>query len=213
MKLGQNQKILVLSPHTDDGEFGLGASISKLIRDGHEVYHVAFSSAANIIEHGTQNNRLVEEIKLASQDLGLHKNRLFIHHFQVRKFHETRQMILDLLLHYKTRVQPDIVFIPSGHDIHQDHQVIHEESLRAFKHQTIFGYELAWNLYKFNYQLFIHVEEIDIANKIAAISQYTSQSHRNYASAEYIESLAICHGVQANTKYAEAFEVIRINAK
>lgn len=213
MILGKNQKILVLSPHTDDGEFGCGGTINKLIREGHTVHHVAFSSAANIIEHGTQNNKLVEEITQASFDLDLDTNNLHVFQFQVRKFHEQRQVILDLLLHFKNKIKPDIVFIPSGNDIHQDHQVIHKEALRAFKHQTIFGYELAWNLYKFQYQLFIELEEQDLAMKILAISRYTSQQHRNYASSQYIESLAIAHGVQANTKYAEAFEVIRINLK
>lgn len=213
MILGQNQKILILSPHTDDGEFGCGGTINKLIRDGHEVHHVAFSSAANIIEHGTQNNTLVEEIKSASEILHVPLENLQVFHFQVRRFHEQRQVILDLMLHFKNEIQPDIVFIPSGNDIHQDHQVIHQEALRAFKHQTIFGYELAWNLYKFQYQLFIELEELDLAMKILAISKYTSQQHRNYASSQYIESLAITHGVQANTKYAEAFEVIRINMK
>ena len=213
MVLGKNQTILVLSPHTDDGEFGCGGTINKFIRNGHQVHHVAFSSAANIIEHGTENNTLVTEIKQASEDLDLPAENLHVYQFQVRKFHEQRQVILDLMLHWKNKLKPDIILIPSGNDIHQDHQVIHQESLRAFKHQTIFGYELAWNLYKFQYQLFIELEEQDIAMKIQAISRYTSQQHRNYASSEYIESLAITHGVQANTKYAEAFEVIRINLK
>lgn len=37
--------ILVLAPHTDDGELGMGGTISKLIADGKEVTYVAFSTA------------------------------------------------------------------------------------------------------------------------------------------------------------------------
>ena len=38
-------KILILAPHTDDGEFGCGASIAKFIKEDKEVYYAAFSLA------------------------------------------------------------------------------------------------------------------------------------------------------------------------
>lgn len=38
-----NQRVLILSPHTDDGELGCGAIISKLIENNNKVYEVAFS--------------------------------------------------------------------------------------------------------------------------------------------------------------------------
>jgi LmbE family N-acetylglucosaminyl deacetylase len=37
-------KILVLAPHTDDGEFGCGASITKWIEEGKIVYYATFSA-------------------------------------------------------------------------------------------------------------------------------------------------------------------------
>ena len=39
------RKIIVLAPHTDDGEFGCGASIAKFIEEEKEIYYVAFSTA------------------------------------------------------------------------------------------------------------------------------------------------------------------------
>lgn len=39
------QRILVLAPHTDDGEWGAGASIARWIGIGHQVWYVAFSAA------------------------------------------------------------------------------------------------------------------------------------------------------------------------
>ena len=38
------QKILILAPHTDDGEFGCGASINKWVEEGKEVYYATFSA-------------------------------------------------------------------------------------------------------------------------------------------------------------------------
>ncbi len=47
MKQGNEsfQRILVLAPHTDDGEFGCGGSIAKFIEAGKEVFYAAFSTA------------------------------------------------------------------------------------------------------------------------------------------------------------------------
>ena len=39
------EKILILAPHTDDGEFGCGGSIAKFIDQGAEVTYAAFSTA------------------------------------------------------------------------------------------------------------------------------------------------------------------------
>ena len=38
------KRALVLAPHTDDGEFGCGGTISKLIASGCEVHYAAFSA-------------------------------------------------------------------------------------------------------------------------------------------------------------------------
>ncbi len=40
------KNVLVLAPHTDDGELGAGATIAKLIESGAKVTYVAFSTAA-----------------------------------------------------------------------------------------------------------------------------------------------------------------------
>ena len=40
------KKILVLAPHTDDGELGCGASIAKFCAEGREVYYAAFCLCA-----------------------------------------------------------------------------------------------------------------------------------------------------------------------
>ena len=39
----------------------------------------------------------------------------------------------------------DLVVLPNSTDVHQDHQVINREGIRAFKHSSILGYELVWN--------------------------------------------------------------------
>jgi LmbE family N-acetylglucosaminyl deacetylase len=38
------KRVLILAPHTDDGEFGCGGTINKLIEEGSEIYYAAFSA-------------------------------------------------------------------------------------------------------------------------------------------------------------------------
>ena len=44
--------VLVLAPHTDDGEFGCGGTMARLIKNGAEVTYVAFSTAAKSVPEG-----------------------------------------------------------------------------------------------------------------------------------------------------------------
>jgi LmbE family N-acetylglucosaminyl deacetylase len=43
------ERVLVLDPHTDDGEFGCGGTISRFLEQGMEVFYAAFSTAAESV--------------------------------------------------------------------------------------------------------------------------------------------------------------------
>ena len=100
--------------------------------------------------------------------------------------------------------------MPSLHDIHQDHTIVAQECLRAFKNTTLLGYELIWNNLTFNTQCFVKLEERHINAKIEALQEYKSQGYRDYLSPNFIRSLCKARGVQVGSEYAEAFEVIRL---
>ena len=80
---------------------------------------------------------------------GFPRASLTVHDFDVRTFPERRQDILELLVALWEEWQPDVVFQPSLHDVHQDHRTVAEEGLRAFKRTTILGYEIPWNNFDF----------------------------------------------------------------
>jgi len=46
MNAEQFRNVLVLAPHTDDGEFGCGGTMARLIESGAAVTYAAFSTAA-----------------------------------------------------------------------------------------------------------------------------------------------------------------------
>jgi len=202
-------KILILAPHTDDGEFGCGGSIVKFLEEGKEVYYVAFSTAEDSVPSDMPKNILEIEVKEATKRLGIPASNLIVYKFQVRKLNYVRQEILEELVKIKKEISPDLVFIPSPNDLHQDHYTVAMEGMRAFKQVSILGYEIPWNNITFHTQAFIKLEKTHIERKIKALKAYKSQSHRSYASEDFIWSLAKTRGVQIGAEYAETFEVIR----
>ena len=206
----KSNKILVLAPHTDDGELGCGGTIAKLIKEGKDVYYIAFSLCRNSLPEGLAPDTLEIEVKAATQKLGLKPENLILFDYDVRKFDSRRQDILEDLVKINKEIKPDLVFAPSSNDIHQDHLVISQEALRAFKKTSLLGYEMPWNNVTFQTVCFSILEESDIGKKIEALHAYKSQNHRDYLNENFIKSLATTRGVQIGVQYAEAFEVVRM---
>ena len=207
--LSNFKKILVLAPHTDDGELGAGGLILKLIENKAEVYYMAFSTAEKSVPAGFPKTILKEEVKSATRVLGIRQENLILLNFEVRKLNYFRQEILEELITIRQQEYFDLVIMPSLNDIHQDHLTIAQEGLRAFKNKTILGYELIWNSLSFQTTCFVELNKDNISKKCLALHEYRSQAHREYMKEEFIYSLARTRGVQIGVEYAEAFEVIR----
>jgi len=203
------KKALVLAPHTDDGELGCGATIVKFIESGINVSYIAFSICEESVPEGFPENILEDEVKSATRILGITHEDLYIEYFKVRNFPKNRQAILERLVDYNKLINPDIVFMPSSFDVHQDHNIIYNEGLRAFKTKTILGYEFMWNNFSFNSTSFSSLKEKHINKKIQALQEYKSQTGRFYADLDLVKGQAQFRGLQIGVKYAEAFEVIR----
>ena len=205
----QYKKVLILSPHTDDGEFGCGATITKLIEEGSEVYYAAFSACEQSVLPEFPKDILTKEVKAATQILGIKPENLILFKYDVRTFNYHRQAILDDIIKLKNEIQPDLVFTPSVNDIHQDHATISNEAVRAFKFTSILCYELPWNNFNFTTTCFFKLTEHHVLNKVNALKEYKSQAHRSYADEDFIRSLARIRGVQIGAQYAEVFEMVR----
>ena len=144
------KKILVLAPHTDDGELGAGGTIARLIEEGAEVYYAAFSTAEESVPEGFPKDILKNEVKAATSKLGIKPENLFIYNYQVRKLNYVRQEILEELVKLRKQFDFDLILLPCLHDLHQDHSTVAQEGVRAFKNVSIYGYELIWNNLSFN---------------------------------------------------------------
>ena len=203
------KKVLVLAPHTDDGELGCGGAISNFLDSGKKVFYVAFSSAEKSVPKGLPKDILKEELYVATKALGIPHDNVILYNYETRNFLEYRQSILEDMVELNKKLKPDLVILPSTFDTHQDHQIISQEGFRAFKSVSILGFELPWNNLTFSTEGFIVLEEKDIKKKSKALSYYKSQAGKFYMSDDFVRSLAKTRGVQIGVKYAESFELIR----
>lgn len=199
------KKVLVLAPHADDAEMSSGGTISRFIREGKEVFVIVFSEAFDDKEH-TRLGEFYESMN----ELKVPRKNLFVYNFRMRELGEDRQNILEVMREIKELINPDLVIFPSPEDTHQDHQVICQEALRAFKGISMFGYEYPWNQLVFRTTLFIRLEDEDLENKIKSLMRYKSQQFRDYFNPEVIKGWALTRGVGCKSRYAESFEVLRL---
>ena len=203
------KKILALAPHPDDIEFGCGATIHKMANQGDEIWYFAFSPCNRSMPDGFEDDQLYRELEVSSGIMGIQKDRVRTFDFEVREFPSVRQEILEILIEQRNDLKPDLVLLPSSFDIHQDHQVISQEGVRAFKNSSILGYELPWNTPKFHHGYFSIISEDNLKAKVEAINCYETQRGRNYSDSNFVRGLARLRGVQAGTELAEGFELIR----
>ena len=149
-------------------------------------------------------------MKSATQKLGIQPANLILYDFEVRTFNFRRQEILDKLIKLRTEIKPELIFLPSLSDLHQDHRTIADEGLRAFKFSSIMAYEMPWNNITFTTSSFVILNEKNVTAKVDALNEYKSQAHRPYASEKFVRSLATTRGVQIGEEYAETFDILRL---
>mgnify|MGYP001192630970 CR=1 FL=1 len=191
------KNILALSPHADDVELGCGGTMSKF-KD----------SNIDVISFSWPHDRpdIVNEFK---NSMELFKFNYELLDFPVRNLSLHRQDILEILVKKSKQKKYDLVLCPSTYDTHQDHEVICNETFRAFKKTTILGYECPWNCKKFPTDFFIKLDKSHMNDKKKMIDCYKTQGDRTYVIKDYIFDIARTRGLQVDSDFAECFELIR----
>lgn len=208
-------KVLVLSPHTDDMELGAGATVRKLVENNVEVKSVVFSDCKKSVDRSKfPEDILRKECSAAAAQLGI--TDLTIHEFPVREFPRHRQEILDTIYELRTEDDYDLVVTSWKGDLHQDHRVVAEETLRAFlkKDANIIAYEVPGDCPGFVPQIYVPVTEKEVERKIELLKQYKSQvDRRGYFEINAIKGSMLYRGIHIGEPYAEAFAQERVVLK
>lgn len=201
------KRVLVLSPHPDDADFGAGGFIHQLLEQNVEVTWVVFSSCDESLPSGFEPGTAVKEFV----DMAVHHTvTSIILDYPVREFPQHRQSILDSLCEIGRLYRPELVLTPCLGDLHQDHSTIAQEAFRAFKYVSILGYEIFWNNTCFSPNYFVPLSRQEMEGKWGMCSHYKSQLFKGKIHKEIVFSLAEVRGSMINRPYAEAYEVIRM---
>ncbi|NIS83317.1 MAG: hypothetical protein GTO14_24670 [Anaerolineales bacterium] len=201
------RKVLFLGAHPDDIELGCGA----LLAHASGMTDVLCITLSDNQKNPKLKNLPGEYFK-SMEALGVPSESVVLGEFETRNFPRDRQEILEYLYQVNREHQPDIVFAHSRADIHQDHLVVTEEALRAFRGVTVLGFDVFRSSYGFFPHFLIEVEEEDVEKKIKALAQYKTYADLYYFSPEVIRATMIRHGAMAEKPFAEGFDILRIVA-
>lgn len=212
-------KILVVAPHNDDEILGVGGTMAKMVKQGHEVT-VCEVTAGDLRDEQVQ---LQKSEAIASHELMGVKT-----HFMDLPVVGLREMktaeINAAFLKTMRLLKPGIVFLPHKGDMHIDHRMTVEAAMVALRPvafpdlTAIYAYETLsetdWNIPSVD-NAFIPTMFVDITDeielKLKAMECHKSQLciFPHPRSLEAMRALAIHRGSTVCRKYAEAFMTIR----
>lgn len=199
------KKVLFLGAHPDDIELGCGALLHQIAKQT-EVLCVTLSD--------NQKNPDLQNVKDEHFEsmavLGVPQEKIILGPFTTRIFHDSRQDILEYFLKLRREFRPDLIFVHSKQDVHQDHLTMTDEALRAFRGITVLGFDVVRSSYGFFPHFLVEVNEEDVNKKIEALACYETYRDRYYFNSELTRSIMIRHGALAECPFAEGFDILRI---
>lgn len=218
---------LIVVAHPDDEVLGVGATIKKLVDEGHIVDVCIMSTEARARAGRPEDHELTQDMESSSEILGIRKT--YSGTFPNIEMNTTPH--LRLVQYIETVIidsKPDIIITHHASDTNNDHlqtSIACQAALRIFQRrddvkpiQELWFMEVLssteWNVNSsrnsFSPNLFVEVGEERVEKKIEALSMYRGvmREYPHPRSCESIKGLAAYRGAQAKCNYAEAFECV-----
>ncbi len=202
------KKVLFIGAHPDDIELGAGALIHNILPHC-ELTCVTLSDN----QKNPKLKKVLSEHYRSMAVLGVPREKVIVENFETRSMPEHRQEVLEYLLKLRQDFQPDIIFTHSKQDIHQDHNTITHEALRAYRGITVLGFDVVRSSHGFFPNFFVEINEEDLEKKIAALAEYKTYADKYYFGKELLRSTVVRHGALAEKALAEGFDILRIVGK
>ncbi|MBI2113455.1 MAG: PIG-L family deacetylase [Candidatus Wildermuthbacteria bacterium] len=215
------RKILAVVPHPDDEVLGCGGTIKRHTLRGDQVFLCIGTKAYTPDWTEEFLAERPNEIEKAGNILGIAKT-YFLDFPSVKVDTIPQKEVNDAISKIVKEVRPEIMYIPHGGDLNQDHRIFFGASLVASRPipgssvREIYSYE-ALSETEWGNELtpFVPNAYVDISKEILAkkeaMSCYKSELREfpHPRSLRAIEALAQKRGSEAGMEYAEAFMVIR----
>lgn len=210
-------KILAMGAHPDDMELEAGGSLAKFAKRGCEVYLLILTAGGYTDINGNtyHDKQLKDEAKKASKILGI-KDIIFLD-YSTKDLQANGDTItkVDSII---DKLKPDVFISHHPFDSHQDHKaaadIMFAVSRQGRVKNVLSGSTLPYrpNVFAFRPQFFVDITET-LETKLKAIRAYETQ-YKKFGSEtliEHVKSMAIHYGWAMGYKYAECFEVIRMD--
>lgn len=199
------RRVLFLGAHPDDIEIGCGALLAQIV-DKTDILCVTLSDN----QKNPELKNLVEEHYQSMAVLGVQAEKAILGQFETRRFPHYRQEILEYLIQINRTFKPDLIFVHTKADIHQDHATLTEEALRAFRGTTVLGFDVIRSSYGFFPSFLVEVSESAVEKKIEALKQYKTYQNRYYFDPDITRSTLIRNGAICERPFAEGFDILRV---
>lgn len=198
------KKILAIGPHPDDIELGCFGTMARYVKEGNEVNFLVLTKG----EGGTEDGNRMDE---AEQSASLIKAKLFIEDLPDRFISQGPETIT-VIEKYVEQIKPDMVFIPTTTDTHQDHRATFNAAMVACRTvKEIYAYETPSTSRNFTPNFFVDITEF-IQLKVKAVKIHSSQGGKGYMADRAVEGLAEYRAfdILLNDRYVEGFDIIKM---
>jgi LmbE family N-acetylglucosaminyl deacetylase len=217
-------KVLVVSPHPDDEVLGVGGTIARLVSEANDVTVTIVTKGWEPLFPDSQVEQVRAEARAANEILGVKSLRFM--DLPVTKLNEEPKHKLNKEFEkLMSEEKPEIVFLPFGGDLQEDHRQVFEASMVALRPAVSRKYVkriLCYETVSETHWSAAHVEScfepqlwVDISNhldtKLEAMRRYESQLQQepDARSLEAISSLARWRGSMVGMHAAECFVTVR----
>lgn len=204
-------RVLYVGTHPDDVDLGCGGSIIKDNTQSPTVqqYVATFSNCGTDSGLNFTAEELMVDMKNSMEIMGIPWKNVTMFDFPNTRLPEYAYDIRGALERLRDMYQPNVVYFPSEHDLHQDHVTVAYACMRAFRgKEELRCYEGGSPTNGFNPNLYVDISK-QMDKKVEALMCYSTQLPRRNYHEMYWRAKALLHGQAVGLQYAEAFEILR----
>lgn len=232
-------KVLVIAAHPDDEVLGMGGTIKKLTKTGHDVKIVIMSTGITSRRSTNYNNSQIydinqetlktmkNQIKELQKDAIRSSKILGVKDIQFEDFPDNElDIISNLEITKKIEkfildYNPDTIYTHSKFDINVDHRALYNATITATRPRSksnvkdVISFEVPssteWDFpSQFSPNIFVDISN-ELSSKLNALKQYKTELEKfpHPRSLESVEIISKRWGTVSGFKAAEAFSLVR----
>ena len=194
------ERVLFISPHPDDVEFGAGMTILSRLDQGDTIKSLVICLGNNPAQHETREEEINQVRQSYAYEVGL---------LDRNAPDDLHGLIVKLEAEIKA-FKPDVLYLPFGEDRHQDHKIVSEAATIAGRTVANRYYYCTPSTKRFEANHYFVGNAELLERKISLLACFFSQRSKAYLSPNEIKAYAQTNGRNAllysdGVHYAEPF--------